>query len=336
MIEHTSSAPSPPVLVVGEALVDVVDSPGGRRTHPGGSPANTALGLARLGHHVQLATRLGDDEYGSMIRDHLGRAGVSLTPGSVGEGRTSTATAVIDGEGRATYTFDVHWDLPSPPTGLTGDQNGERPFGHLHTGSVAALLAPGAARVRAVVHGAPATATISYDPNLRPALLGGPEQERPRVEGLVALSDVVKVSDEDLDWLYPGADAHAVAASWTHRGPLLVVLTEGAKGASAYWRHGRHDLAATRVEVVDTIGAGDAFMSGLISGLLESGLLGAGRSGLVSATSARQPAEALVTAMERAGRTAALTCARFSAEPPTRAELAALTPSIGARTGRAR
>ncbi|WP_371502772.1 carbohydrate kinase [Kitasatospora sp. NBC_00374] len=334
----TGHTPPGAVLVVGEALADVVDSPGGRRVHPGGSPANTALGLARLGRRVHLATRLGDDEYGTVIRDHLARGGVALAPGSVGAWRTSTATAVLDGEGRATYTFDVHWDLsPRITDGIaerTGEPTGEpvggraggREFGHLHTGSVAALLDPGAARVLAMVRGAPPGVTVSYDPNLRPALLGSPEQERPRVEGLVALSDVVKVSDEDLDWLYPGADAREVAASWARHGPSLVVLTRGARGASAFWRHGHLDLAATPVEVVDTIGAGDAFMSGLVSALLEGGLLGAGQFGLVRATSQEQPAAALVTALEHAGRAAALTCTRFGADPPTRTELAAFAP----------
>ncbi|MFF2141664.1 carbohydrate kinase [Kitasatospora sp. NPDC058190] len=310
---------APAVLVVGEALADVLDTPDGRRAHPGGSPANTALGLARLGHQAHLATRLGDDAYGSMIRDHLARDGVTLTPDAVGDRPTSTATAVLDDEGRATYTFDIFWDLSPTVTELIGEQS----FEHLHAGSVAALLEPGAARVLALVRGAPTAATISYDPNLRPALLAAPGRERPRVERLVALSDVVKVSDEDLDWLYPGEDAQEIAAAWARRGPALVVLTRGTLGASAHWRHGRHDVAAAPVEVADTIGAGDAFMSGLISGLLEGGLLGAGRFGLVGATSTEQPSPALVAALERAARTAALTCARHGADPPTRAELAA-------------
>ncbi|MEU9132324.1 carbohydrate kinase [Kitasatospora sp. NPDC048540] len=310
------------VLVVGEALADVVDSRDSRRVHPGGSPANTALGLARLGHRVRLATRLGEDEYGAVIRDHLAAGGVALAPGSVGAWRTSSATAVLDREGRATYTFDVHWDLCPRSAGLPAG----RDFGHLHAGSVAALLDPGAERVLAMVRGAPADVTVSYDPNLRPALLGSPEEERPRVEGLVALSDVVKVSDEDLGWLYPGADPLEAAASWVRNGPSLVVLTRGALGARAFWRHGRLDVDAVPVEVADTIGAGDAFMSGLVSGLLEGGLLGAGQLQLVRATFGAQPAPALVTALERAARAAALTCARFGADPPTRAELAAFTP----------
>ncbi|MER8184548.1 carbohydrate kinase [Kitasatospora sp. NPDC094015] len=323
MSGRTRAEPGPEVLVVGEAVADLVDSPEGRRVHPGGSPANTALGLARLGHRVRLLTRLGDDGYGATIRDHLGSAGVTLADGSAGARRTSTATAVLDREGRASYTFDVHWDLPARSVSRIAAERAGRAFGHLHTGSVAALLEPGAARVLALVRGAPPEVTVSYDPNLRPALLGDPARYRARVEGLVALSDLVKVSDEDLAHLYPGADAHEVAAGWAARGPSLVVLTRGARGATAYWRHGRHEVAAAPVEVADTIGAGDAFMSALVGGLLTGGLLGAGQAALVRATSGRRPVAALVAALESAARAAAFTCARFGADPPTVTQLAA-------------
>jgi fructokinase len=310
---------APSVLVLGEALADVVAAPdGSRRAHPGGSPANVALGLARLGHTVHLATRLGDDGHGRMLRNHLVGNGVLLTKESVEAGRTSTATATLDRDGRASYTFDIDWDLPP----RISDQVQAKPPTHLHTGSIAALLAPGAHRVLSAVRSARPRATVSYDPNLRPALLGEPAREQPRVEALVALSDVVKASDEDLAWLCPGQDPDRVAADWLSRGPSLVVLTRGAKGASAYWRRGRHDLAAEQIEVADTIGAGDAFMSGLISGLLAGGMLGAeGRPELLAATSAEQPAEKIADALTLAMRSAAATCGRVGADPPTRAEL---------------
>ncbi|MGW0765252.1 carbohydrate kinase family protein [Streptomyces sp. NPDC002676] len=316
------------VLVVGEALTDVlVTGDGARRDRPGGGPANTALGLARLGHRVRLATRIGDDAAGRRIRDHLGRAGVELTPGSVGGPRTSRAVARLGARGLPTYDFDITW---SPrPRALRSDGTG--PPAHLHTGSLAAALAPGADLVLDAVTRARTAATVSYDPNLRPPLLGTPERERPRVERLVALSDVVKASAEDLEWLHPGRDPRDVAADWAGDGPALVVLTLGPDGALACWRHGRAEVPGRPVDVVDTVGAGDAFMAGLLSGLLRAGLLGAvgggpeaardARAALSRATGCARLPGAVADALQLATHVAALTCTRPGADPPTAAEL---------------
>ena len=307
------------VLVVGEALADVVLGPGGRqRAHPGGSPANVALGLARLGRAVHLATRIGRDEYGQLLQNHLEGSGVRLTPGSVDDAPTSTATARLDEDGSASYCFDLVWDPPRlrPPAGM----------GHLHIGSVAATLAPGAARVGALVGASRTECTVSYDPNLRPALLGPPGHERPRVERLVADADVVKASAEDLCWLYPGREPEAVAVDWARSGPALVVLTRGSQGADAYWgADGRQSVAARPVQVADTIGAGDAFMAGLLAGLLTAGLLGgerpsSARARLRTATRSRAPHPEVTAALDLATRAAALTCSRAGADLPTLAE----------------
>lgn len=206
-----------PALVIGEALIDVLVEPGGRRREvPGGSPANVALGLGRLGHPVRFATRIGRDRYGDLLLRHLRESGVELTPGSVDGGPTSTATALLDSRGAATYDFDITWAPTPEAVGavLTGAP------AHVHTGSIATALTPGADTVLAAVETARAAATVSYDPNLRPALLGPPERERDRVERLVAASDVVKASDEDLAWLYPGRDAAEVASRWAEGGEL--------------------------------------------------------------------------------------------------------------------
>ncbi|NEA52762.1 carbohydrate kinase [Streptomyces sp. SID13666] len=318
-----------PTLVIGEALTDILTGPdGSRRCRPGGSPANVALGLARLGHPVLLATRIGRDPFGQVLRTHLGRSGVVLTDGSVLDVPTSTATARLDAAGAAEYTFDISWELP--PKALESARSGTA--GHLHTGSIATALAPGADQVLAAVEAARDTSTVSYDPNLRPALLGKPDDERPRVEHLVSVSDVVKASQEDLAWLYPGQDIHEVALRWSRSGPSLVVLTFGAGGSQVWWRQGRYALPAPSVEVVDTVGAGDAFMSGLLSGLLRAGLLGAGgtagqpdasapRTRLRTATSTTDPHQDILRALRLATRSAALTCTREGADPPTRADM---------------
>ncbi|MEU6054807.1 carbohydrate kinase [Streptomyces xanthochromogenes] len=315
------------VLVIGEALMDILVLPdGGEVARPGGSPANVALGLGRLGRRAWLGTHIGDDSLGKEVHARLADSGVRLTEGSVQDGATSSATARLDRAGSATYAFDIRW-APAPSAvlpALAGMPS------HLHMGSIAASLAPGADLVLAAVREAHGSATISYDPNLRPALLSGPEVERPRIENLVSLSDVVKASEEDLAWLYPTRAPEDVAREWATAGPALVVLTLGADGAHAYWRGGDMAVPGRRVEVVDMVGAGDAFMAGLLSGLMTRGLLAAGpgpapgkqaRQTLHRATAAPGPTPELASALDLAAHVAALTCTREGADPPTLAEL---------------
>lgn len=301
------------VLVVGEALVDIVQrADGTTNRHPGGSPANVALGLARLGHRVRFATRTGDDEDGATVREHLTGDGVELAEGSTDDAPTSTATAVIDELGAASYVFELVWALPDVDPGAAG---------HVHTGSIGANLAPGAAAVRALLPRARERATTSYDPNLRPRIIGTPEQERAGVEALVAASDVVKSSDEDLRWLYPDRTPEQVVQEWLTLGPALVVVTRGAEGASAWLAADPGAVVAVAprpARVVDTVGAGDAFMSGLLSGLLDQGLLG----GASQREALRAAGEGQVrSALARASLTSSLTCERPGADPPRREEI---------------
>ena len=303
------------VLVVGEALVDIVlrgEEPPAE--HPGGSPANVALGLGRLGRRVSLLSRIGDDDRGRLLTEHLAASGVALAPGTLAGGRTSTAVARLDDAGVATYAFDLDWQLP--------DGGGPAPARALHTGSIAAFLAPGGHAVLELVRRARGTCTVSYDPNARPVLMGDPGAARERVETFVAASDVVKVSDEDLAWLVPGTDPVDVATRWLALGPAVVVVTRGGDGATGLCTGGRVDVAAPAVRVVDTVGAGDAFMAGLLDALSAADLLGVERR---DALHGIDPAR-LEAATRRATRVAALTCARPGADPPTRAELAAAHP----------
>ena len=299
-------------LVVGEALVDIVlrDSAAASE-HPGGSPANVALGLGRLGRQVSLLSRLGDDDRGERVRAHLAASGVELAPGTLTTGPTSTATARLDERGVASYEFELDWRLP--------DAVELPPARALHTGSIAAFLAPGGAAVLELVLRARGSLTVSYDPNARPVLMGDAAPARERVERFVAAADVVKVSDEDLTWLAPGADPADVAHDWLALGPALVVVTRGGEGATGVCEAGRVDVDAPRIRVVDTVGAGDAFMAGLLDGLARADLLGADRSDALRAI----PRDGLAAAARRATRVAAITCTRPGADPPTRAELVA-------------
>ncbi len=298
------------VLVVGEALVDIVERADGTRAeHPGGSPANVALGLARLGRGASLLTRIGTDPRGTGIRDHLEASGVRLVDGSVTQERTSTALAHVDEYGIATYEFDLDWRLASPPD-LAG-------YDALHTGSIAAFLAPGGDDVVRLVEQASGRVVVTYDPNARPVLMGDAASARARVERVVALADLVKVSDEDLAWLAPDEDPVDVATAWRSTGPGIVVVTQGGAGAFAVTKSGRVEVTAPPILVVDTVGAGDSFMSALIDHLASAGLVGTGTHEAIAAMAAAD-----VEAMLRhAVRVAAITCSRAGANPPTRAEL---------------
>ncbi|MFE6969438.1 carbohydrate kinase [Isoptericola sp. NPDC057653] len=299
------------VLAVGEALVDVVHrTDGSHEEHPGGSLANVALTLGRLGRDVRLATWLGRDARGDDVRAWLAESRVALTPGSDGADRTSVAQATLDATGAATYEFDLEWQVPAGAGATDGTLA-------VHTGSIAAMLAPGDAAVRQVLEDARRVATVSYDPNARPALMGDAASVRPRVEELVALSDVVKVSDEDIAWLAPGADPLDVARAWQATGPALVVVTFGGEGATAVTAAGEVTVAAPRVDVVDTVGAGDSFMGALLDGLWSTDLLGASRRDALRAI----PVADTERLLARCAAVAAVTVSRAGANPPWAREL---------------
>jgi fructokinase len=282
-------------LVLGEALIDVVRSPDGAvAEHPGGSPANVALGLARLGHPVSLRTSIGSDDRGALIAAHLEPEGVELAAGSRTDGPTSVAEATIDATGAATYRFELGWEV-APPVSVDGAT-------HLHTGSIAAS----------------AGATVSYDPNARPSLMGQPQDVRAKIEQIIGLSDVVKASDEDVHWLYDGAAIPEVMRLWGRLGPTVVVVTRGGEGAVVAVNGVVVSMAAPTVTVADTVGAGDSFMAGLISGLLDAGLLG-GTDARVALRAAGM--NQVRPAVERALACAAVTVSRAGANPPRRDEI---------------
>jgi len=305
------------LTVIGEGLVDVVQRASGIQAHVGGSPLNVAVGLARLDHPVQFIGRYGRDAYGDSVAAHL-RASSVMLPVPPDDLPTSVATALIDDDGAATYTFDLAWELPGLADRLGFMLQGTT---LLHTGSIATMLEPGAAEVLAAVEHAHPSATISFDPNCRPSIITDVDYARRQAEKFVVLSDVVKASDEDLAWLYPGQDVLDSARKWLalggEEGPAMVVVTRGAEGPWGVCRAGEASVPAPKVDVADTVGAGDSFMAALLSGLVDRELDGAqNRQDLRDL-----PVEGLAELLEHAARAAAVTVSRPGANPPTRTEL---------------
>ena len=291
------------VLVIGEALIDIVEHAerGHAEEHVGGSPANVALALGRLGNPVRLLTALGRDARGERIERHLTDSGVVVDRRSWVLDRTSTARATIH-DGAATYDFDITWPLDVNPEPIT-----ERV---VHVGSIAAFLLPGADAVYRLVEHVAGDAIVSFDPNIRPALSGNRRSAIARVESLVEKSDIVKLSDEDAAWLYPEWPLDAVAEHLLECGARLVAITTGATGAQLASQRARVQVPAPTVKVRDTVGAGDTFSAGLIDAALRD----------LSLLSTLDE-DSLFTLGCHAAAAAAITVQRPGADPPTRHEL---------------
>ncbi|MGV9798117.1 carbohydrate kinase family protein [Mycobacterium sp. NPDC003449] len=297
-------------LVIGEALIDIVKREGRiSGEHVGGSPLNVAVGLARLGRDVDFLTHIADDPRGRRIVDYLKSSGVQLVPGSMTAGRTPTAQATLDAAGQARYEFDLEWQL-------SGTAEVAPPL-VAHTGSIATVLEPGCRATAALLDAYHLSATLTFDPNVRPALITDAEAARARIERLVERCDVVKVSDEDLHWIDPRRTPEQVAQTWLGMGASIVAVTKGGEGAFAVCAAGTVRVPARPVQVIDTVGAGDAFMTGLIDALWSQGLLGAERRRDL----ARIGTEALTEVLSTAVLASALTVARAGADLPDRAAL---------------
>jgi fructokinase len=294
-------------LVIGESLIDIVE----HDEHVGGSPLNVAVGLARLGRDVDFLTRIGDDLYGQRIAEYVNAAGAQLVSGSQAAARTATARAAVGEDGSADYVFDLDWQLSGTPT--------VAPPLFVHTGSIAAVQEPGCLAVLALVDTYHVSATVTFDPNVRPSLIVDRDLARERIERLVEHSDIVKVSEEDLRWIDPDHPPERIAQTWLALGPAVVAVTMGNRGATAVCAAGVARVPARPVKVVDTVGAGDAFMVGLIDALWERDLLGAGRRADLAAIDL----DALTAALATASNAAALTVARAGADLPDRAALEA-------------
>ena len=301
------------IAVIGEAVIDLAaggdDEPW--PAHPGGSPYNVAIGLARLEQPTYFVGRLSRDPLGTLLRNRAVRSGVDLSLAVDAREPSTVALVELDDAGSARYRFGVDgtadfvWteaELARIPDDIAA----------VHFGSLASWLPPGDARIASRVAALRASgALVSYDPNVRPQLQPDAAAAREQLERLIALAHLVKTSEDDVAWLRPGEAVDDVAHGWLALGPAAVVVTRGAGGATAFTASGSITRIPPLVDIVDTVGAGDSFMSGLLDALARRDLLTPGAI-------AGAPFGDL---LDDAGLVAAITCSRAGASPPRRAEL---------------
>ncbi|MFT3943307.1 MAG: PfkB family carbohydrate kinase [Ancrocorticia sp.] len=311
-----ATTPTAPVLCLGEALIDVVIRGEESAEHVGGSPLNVACVLTAMDHPALIGAWWGKDARGAAIEEYATARNVGIVPGSDAAERTTVANAYLDEAGRATYEFDLLWEVPELPE--------PKDLTHLHTGSIAATLEPGGTDVLRAAKNMAVAGTVSYDPNVRPSIMESPEKVLVRIEELIAISDVVKASDEDIAWLYgEETPVEEVMRRWLALGPGLVVVTRGPWGAYARLANERDMIVIDplNVELGDTVGAGDSFMGGLLSGLLDADLIG-------SAEAKARLREArwndVTPALHRATITSGLTVSHNGAYAPSREEVEAV------------
>jgi fructokinase len=301
------------VLVGGEALYDLVlDSRENLHAHPGGGPFNTARTIARLEQPVAYLGRLSTDRFGTTLADLLAADGVRLDAVVRTDEPTTLALAEIDEHGSAVYRF---YERGTSAPGLTAqDALAALPpaVSILHVGTLGLVLEPVATALEAVVEELSGRALIAVDPNVRPGVIADPDAYRRRLDRVLRHSDMVKVSEDDLAWLRPGAAPLAAARALLADGPAAVLLTRAAEGAVVVTAGGDVAVRAPAVTVIDTIGAGDAFGGGLLAWWRSKGL---GRDDL-------QDVDLVVQAARFAVLVAARTCERPGASPPHLDEVA--------------
>ena len=291
------------IWVCGEVLVDLL--PGGAVI--GGGPANTAKALARLGQSVEFIGGISTDSFGEMATKELVEDGVGLRHALRSEKPTCTAEVTLDITGTASYqfntadtaTFDFGSWLPDPYKFKPEI---------LHIGTLATVILPGADFLFQWALVVSELAPIVFDPNIRPSVLPDHKKYLESVEKWVGISSVVKLSDEDLEWLYPNMDPLQAAQKWINEGVALVVITKGEDGIVGVCQEAAIAVESFKVKVVDTVGAGDTVGAVLVEAILELGL-----SNLCG--------EVLRGALSRAALAASVTCSRAGANPPTKREL---------------
>jgi len=289
--------------VAGEALIDLINVGGNLSAHVGGGPANTAKALARLGFDSVFVGGISNDEYGTSIESELVASGVDLSAVNRSALPTALARAVIDDNGVAKYEFEL---AGTATFAFTSDWLPTDTVDVVHVGSVATLVEPGASEL--LEWATSLDSVIVFDPNVRPSIQGDVSQYRAAVEKWVSISDVVKLSEDDLSWLY-GKSEEEVVGKWLESGVSLVVVTLGAAGLRAYGNGFVLEVPGAAISLVDTVGAGDTIGAVLVEGILQFGL------------DELMNREVLDSVLKRAVKAAGITCSRAGANPPWKEEL---------------
>jgi fructokinase len=296
------------VWVCGEVVIDLIPDGTERKAVVGGGPANTAKALSKLGITTQFIDGISTDKYGQMALNELQKDGVLLDFIKFSDKPTCLAIVSLNSKGGATYefviddtaTFDFsHAWLP--------DAADKKPL-LLHIGTLVTAIEPAASVLFEWAKKVALVAPIVFDPNIRPAVISDRKEYVKQVERWVSVSNAVKVSDDDIYWLYPGEDLDKVTKRWLGMGPELIVVTFGDKGLAGYRENSKISVDAKKVEVADTVGAGDTVGAILVEAIIEDGL-------------DKLTKERLSLMLDRAARAAAITVSRTGALPPGRDEI---------------
>ena len=297
------------IWVCGEVLIDLIPGADGVRVpHVGGGPANTAKALARLGLDAHFIDGISTDKYGVAARKELLDDEVKLDLALTSEKPTCLATVTLDAnggasyefliDGTATFDFSLEW-LPDPSR--------YKPQ-VLHIGTLVTVIEPGADVLYDWAIHVAEFAPIVYDPNIRPSVMGDRDKYQASVEKWAAISSVIKVSDDDMAWLYPGVEYAEVAQRWVSDGAALVVVTRGSQGLIGFTADGVVEVPGVKIEVADTVGAGDTVGAIIVEAMVEKGIL-------------NLTGDVLKSTLHRAAVAAGITCSRKGAQPPYKHEL---------------
>jgi fructokinase len=300
------------IWVCGEVLIDLIpDGSGERVPHVGGGPANTAKALARLGHDVYFIDGISSDKYGRMSRQELLNDEVKLDLALSSDKPTCLAIVSINENGGATYEFEIDGTATFDfSDSWLPDPSRYKP-NVLHIGTLVTVIQPGADVLYDWAMQVAEFAPIVFDPNVRSVVMNDRDKYLAAVERWVAISSVVKVSDDDLAWLYPGQQYADVARRWISDGAALVVVTRGADGLVGFTADGSVEVPGVKVAVADTVGAGDTVGAIIVEAMIEKGILNLN-------------GDTLRAVLNRAAVAAGITCSRKGAQPPYKHELKGL------------
>jgi fructokinase len=296
------------VWVCGEVLIDLIPDGTERKAVVGGGPANTAKALSKLGITTQFIDGISTDKYGQMALSELQKDGVLLDFVKFSDKPTCLAIVSLSSKGGATYEFVIDDTATFDFSHVWLPDAADKKPSLLHIGTLVTAIEPAALVLFEWAKKVARVAPIVFDPNIRPAVMIDREQYVKQVERWVSISNAIKVSDDDIYWLYPGTEIDQLAKKWLTMGPELIVVTFGDKGLSGYRKNEKISVNAQKVVVADTVGAGDTVGAILVEAIIEKSLI-------------NLTGPLLNSMLERAAKAAAFTVSRTGAVPPRKDEI---------------